>query len=150
MENFNKILKKRMAIIIGFNLLSGVFIILTGAFENMKAIGSENFADMIHGFQVGIFFALQIMMLVYITKYAKSLKNEDLLKKLYIEENDERKKLIQDKIGGVGFNFTLGVIATATVIAGFFHQIVFATLFGVLIFTVLVKGLLKIYYRKKF
>lgn len=116
----------------------------------MTAVGSENIGDFISGFQVGIFIGLQIAVLTYIAKYRKALKDELQLKKLYVEENDERTKLINDKIGGVGFNFTLGVIATATVISGFFHQIIFITLLVVLSFIVLEKGFLKLYYRNKF
>ena len=150
MENFRNVLKKRIALGIAFNVLAVTFIVLTGTNSNMIPNINKNTADMIHGFQVGIFAHLQIIMLVYIFKYKRALKNEDELKELYIEENDERKKLIKDKIGGVGFNFILGVIATATVISGFFHELVFITLLGVLFFIVLVKGVLKIYYRNKF
>lgn len=150
MESFKKVLQKRLALMVTFNVLSAGFILLTGALGNMAASGSESLTGMIQGFQIGIFVGLQIMVLVYISKYVKALKKEDVLRKLYVEENDERRRLIQDKIGGAGFNFVLGVIATATVISGFYHQIVFATLLGVLIFIVHVKAVLKIYYRNKF
>lgn len=150
MENFRKVLKKRLSLMVVFNALAAVFIALTAVYGNMTTASNENVADMIHGFQIGIFIGLELIMLVYITKYRKALKDEDKFKRVYIEENDERTKLIQDKIGGVGFNFALGAIATATVISGFFHQLVFLTLLGVLIFVVLVKGFLKLYYRNKF
>ncbi|MGB7605715.1 MAG: hypothetical protein WBL93_09585, partial [Lutisporaceae bacterium] len=100
--------------------------------------------------QVGIFIGIQIMMLITIAKYERALKDENKLEKLYIEEHDERRKLIQDKIGGIGFNFAIGAIATATVMSGFFHQLVFLTLLWVLILMVFVKGFLKIYYKNKF
>lgn len=150
MEKFRSALKKRLALMIGFDGFAIILIALTGFYGNMTAGGKENLTDFIEGFQVGIFFALQIMILVSLVSYAKALKSESSLKKLYIKEKDERRKLIQDKIGGVGFNFAFGAIATATVMAGFFHQIVFATLTGVLIFMALVKGFLKVYYRNKF
>ncbi len=150
MDKFKGVLKKRINLICGFNGLAVVFIALTFSYGNIVIGNSKNIASMIQGFQAGVFLGLQILFLLYITKYRKALKNDDLLKKLYIEENDERAKLIKDKIGGVGFNFSLGVIATATIISGFFHQMVFATLLGVLIFKVLVKGFLKVYYKRKF
>lgn len=150
MKRFKNVLKKRLTLMIVFNGLAVIFISLTAAYGNMTADGNENLTDMIHGFQVGIFIGLQLMMLIFIAKYGKALKNEDALKNLYIVENDERKKLIQDKIGGVGFNFIIGAAATATVMAGFFHQLVFVTLLGVLTFMALVKGVLKLYYRNKF
>lgn len=150
MDKFKGVLKKRLSLMMAFNGLAVVFIALTGAYGNKAAGGNENLADMIHGFQVGVFLGLEIMILIYIGKYTRALKNETELKKLYFAEKDERTKLIQDKIGGAGFNFTLASIATASVIAGFLSQTVFATLLGVLIFITLVKGSLKIYYRNKF
>ena len=150
MEKFKNVLKKRLVFAGVFNGLAVIFIALTGMYAHSTILGSEHITDLIRGFQVGLFIGIQLVMLTYVGKYTKALKSEDKLKKLYIEENDERTKLIEDKIGGVGFNFVLGAIATATVMAGFFHQIVFITLLGVLIFIVLVKGFLKIYYRNKF
>ncbi|MFD1178972.1 hypothetical protein ACFQ3W_22085 [Paenibacillus puldeungensis] len=79
-----------------------------------------------------------------------ALSSEDRLKKMYIEMNDERSKLIKDKIGGMGFNFSIAVVATATIVSGFFHQLVFVTLLAVLIFLVTVKAVLKLYYKKKY
>lgn len=151
MEEYKKLLKKKLALIAVLNGLAVVFIALSGTFQNMTAgIINENISAMMQGFQAGIFMLLQIVMLKYIIKYRKVLKNEDELKKLYIEEHDERKNLIKDKIGGAGFDFSLGAIATATIMAGFFHQMVCVTLLGVLIFMSLVKGFLKVYYRNKF
>lgn len=150
MEKFKGNLKKKLAFMMTFNGLVVIFVVLTAIYGNITTGRSQDIADMIHGFQVGIFIGIQIAMLTYITKYKKALKIENELKKLYIEENDERKKFIQDKIGVIGFTFTLGVIATATVISGFFNQIVFATLFGVLIFIIIVIAFLKFYYDNKF
>lgn len=110
------------------------FIALTGVYNNRQAVNNTEITDMIRGFQVGIFIGLQTIMILYIVKYRKALNNQDELRKIYIEENDERTKLIKDKIGGVGFNFSLGMIATATIISGFFNQVVFVTLCAALFF----------------
>ncbi|MDF2519800.1 MAG: rane protein [Clostridia bacterium] len=150
MEKFKSTLKNRLALIITFNGLTVIFILLTAIYSNMTAAGSEALTDMIRGFQTGIFIGLQFAMLTLIVKYAKALKNDEVLKNLYIQEKDERKKLIQDKIGGVGFNFTIGTAAAATVTAGFLNQLVFVTLLGVLVFMVFVKAFLKLYYKNKF
>ncbi|MBW9147800.1 hypothetical protein K2F40_02155 [Clostridium sp. CM028] len=150
MEEYRKVVKKKIGLMATFNVLAVAFITLIVNLENMTAIINEPITDFIHGFQLGIFIFLQFVMVMYITKYGKSLKNEDKLKKLYIVEHDERTTLIKNKIGGVGFNFSLGVIATAAIMAGFFNQMVFVTLLGVLIFMSLVKGFLKVYYRNKF
>lgn len=133
-----------------FTVFTATFIILTGAFMNITAGTNENISDMIPGFQLGAFVGLQLIMIVYIAKYRKALKTEEELKKMYIKEHDERTKLITDKIGGVGLNFSLVAITIATIMAGFFNQLVFFTLLAILIFMSLVKGTLKIYYRNKF
>jgi hypothetical protein len=149
MENFRIVLKRRLALMGVFNGLAIVFIVITALYGRV-AEGSENLAGMIRGFQFGIFLGLQLLILVLMGQYIRALRSEKAFKKLYIAENDERRKLIQDKIGGTGFNFILGVIATASVIAGFVNQTVFVTLLGVAIFIAVVKGCLKIYYRNKF
>lgn len=150
MENYKKIIKKRMHLAAGFNCLALIFISFTGYRQDVMAIVSGNISDMIRGFQTGVFIGLQLFMVIFITKYRKAIKSEDSLKKLYIEENDERKKLIRDKIGGTGLNFIIGSAAAAVVISGFFSETVFITLLAVLMFIAMVKGFLKLYYRNKF
>ena len=145
MEKFKMSLKKRLALMMMFNGVAVIFVLLTGIYGNMMVS-----SDMIHGFQVGVFVGMQIIMIKFITKYKRALSNENELRKIYIEENDERTKHIKDKIGGVGFKFSLGMIATATIIAGFFNEIVFITLCATLMFMALEKGFLKVYYRNKF
>ncbi len=147
---FKDTLKKRITYLNSFNCLALFFIVFTGYFGNMSAGGSKELASMIHGFQVGIFIGFEIIFVFYIGKYRRAIKSEALLNRLYIEENDERSRLIQDKIGGTGFNFVMAGVGTATIVAGFINQIVFFTLLAVLLFVVLVKGSLKIYYRKKY
>jgi len=82
--------------------------------------------------------------------YAKALTSEAALKKLYIQENDERRKLIQDKIGGLGFNCMLGILAVSTTAAAFFNITVSVTLAVVLAVTAFMKSGLKIYYNRKY
>ena len=150
MEEYRKVIKKKIGLMAAFNVLAAAFITLIVTSENMTARINEPISDFIHGFQLSIFIFLQFVMIMYITKYGKSLKNEDKLKKLYIKEHDERTTLIRNRIGGIGFNFSLGIIATAAIMAGFFNQMVFVTLLGVLIFMSLIKGFLKVYYKNKF
>ena len=150
MDNFRIALKRRLFLMGGFNIAALAFITLTLLYRTTLAPGSESLADMTRGFQVGIFVGFQVMLLLDIIKSFKALRNEQEIKKLYIAEHDERAKFIQDKIGGMGLNISLAVLAVAAIIAGFFHQLVFITLVGVIVFMSLVKGTLKLYYRNKF
>ncbi len=150
MEKFKNVLNKRIVVMNTFNLLAVSFIALSNIYRATIYTKNVDIADMIHGFQVGIFIGLEFMMVMFVFRYRKALRSETELKKLYIEEMDERRKLIKDKIGGTGLNICLGGIATATIISGFFNEIVFLSLMGALIFMALVKGILKVYYRNKF
>lgn len=150
MEKYKQQVKKRMVLLYLYNALSLIIIILTSIYSNVVPEGNQNISEMIRGFQFGTYLCLQLFLLKYIIKFQQALKTESALKDLYIEENDERTKFIKNKIGGFGFNFTLAVIAAATVTAGFFNQLIFCTLLGVLIFMALTKGVLKLYYRKKY
>lgn len=149
MEKYRQVTNKKLTLMTTFTAFAAIFIVLTGAFVNMASAINEDVSDMIPGFQVGVFIGFQLIMIIHIAKYRKALKTEDELKKLYIKEHDERTKLIKDKIGGVGFNFSLVAITTAAIIAGFFNQIIFFTLLSILIFMSLSKGFLKIYYKNK-
>jgi len=131
MEKFKNVLSKRIVVMNTFNLLAVSFIALSNIYRSTIYTKNVDIADMIF-------------------RYRKALRSETELKKLYIEEMDERRKLIKDKIGGTGLNICLGGIATATIISGFFNEVVFLSLMGALIFMASVKGILKVYYRNKF
>jgi hypothetical protein len=150
MEQYRETLKKRMGEMGGLNAVALLFIILTGRYEFVAAGSNENISDYIYGFQTGIFISVQIFVLLTIGKYRLALKDSQKLKELYIKENDERAKLIRDKIGGAGFILAISVIAVAAIISGFFNETVFFTLSATLCFLVLVMLTLKLYYRKKY
>lgn len=149
MEKYKEIIKKRLTYMGLFNLAAVLSIVLTAKCYPTADEGTL-IDGFVRGFQVGIFACLQVMFLIATTRYARGLRDEEKLRKLYIAEKDERRKFIQDKIGGIGFNFTLALIALATVIAGFFHLLVFLTLLAVIFLMTLVKGSLKVYYKNKF
>lgn len=148
-ETFKNTLKKRITFLNSFNCIALFFILFAGYFGNLSSGGPKELAGTIRSFQVGLFIGFELIFVFYIGKYRKAIKSEALLNRLYIEENDERNKLIQDKIGRTGFNFVMAGVGTATIVSGFINQTVFFTLLAVLLFVALVKGSLKIYYRKK-
>ncbi|MGF7047668.1 hypothetical protein J2T13_002173 [Paenibacillus sp. DS2015] len=150
MEQFRETLKKRTAEMGGINVIALLFIFVMGRYGLVVVGSSENISDYIHGFQIGIFLGVQIIMLLTIGKYRQAMKDSGKLKELYIKENDERAKLIRDKIGGAGFFLSMGIIAVAVITAGFFNETVFFTLSATLIFLGLVKLILKLYYTKKY
>lgn len=97
------------------------------------------------GFGVGI----EAVMIFFIVKCIIALKSEDKLKKLYIEEHDERQKHLNAMVGGAGINISILFLALAMLISNYFNQTVFLTLLAVIMFVILLKLTLKIYYNKK-
>lgn len=147
MEQFRKSLKKRLIFLVSLNCIMVLLIVLTGIFVDKTG---DNIDEFIRGFRTGIYIAVQLPILIFVIKYIQAFRNEQKIKKLYIEENDERTKFIRDKIGGLGFLFTVAIIAVATVIAGFLNYTVFFTLLAVTFFMVSVRASLKLYYRSKY
>ena len=107
-------------------------------------------SDFIKGFQTGAFCGLQLILIYSLVRNLASMRNEKALRKLYIEENDERTIMIMQKTGAMGITICITGLAFAAVIAGFYNQIAFFSLLGATVFTALVKGFFKIYYHHKF
>lgn len=148
MENFRRTIKHRIIWLISLNVLALVFIISVGLYSSQGSGG--HVSEFIRGFQAGIFMVLQAFLLLLTIRYFLALRNEGKLKALKIAETDERAKLIRDKIGGVGFNFSLAVMAAGAVAAGFLNEMIFFTLMAVTIFMSLVKAALKIHFNTKY
>lgn len=140
LEKYRKTLKSR--IILGglYCLLMMVPNVILNYF-----FGDDPFTNFIMGTMVGI----EAIIIATIVSYNFALKNEESLKKLYIKEYDERRKLIKLKTGSNAIPIILGGLLIAMMIFGYFSKVVFFTLFGVLIFVAVVILSLKIYYKSK-
>ncbi|MDF2923985.1 MAG: hypothetical protein K0R57_2899 [Paenibacillaceae bacterium] len=103
----------------------------------------------INGFHSGAFFGLELIVILFIVKFFRVRKNDAALKKLHIEENDERTGLIIQKAGSLGMVIVLVGLTVATIISGFFNTFIFFTLLGALLFILLVFYSLWIYFAKK-
>jgi|LSQX01.2.fsa_nt_gb uncharacterized membrane protein len=102
--------------------------------------------DFIKGFHAGAFVGVAFMLMFLVGKYFMCLRKEESLRKLYIEENDERTKMIMQKSGAIGMVICMIGLAIATIVAGFLDKTVFLSLLGALLFISLVRGFIKIYY----
>ena len=136
-------LKKRLMWAGVYNLFV-VLIIFVNRF-----IGNQySLSDMASGFTTGVFIGIELLVVIGIFKIQSALNDEAKLKMLYIKEHDERTLAINEKIGGLGINLIIAGLGLATVITIYIDQTVFFTILGVLQFTVLVKGSLKLYFHK--
>lgn len=101
-------------------------------------------------FDIGASAGIELVMVYYVAKYAGSITNEEKLRKLYIEETDERKEYISSKIGVNGLVIIMLSLLLGGIIAGYFNMTVFVTLIAAAIFCALMTLGLKIYYNKKY
>ena len=145
-SEFKKVLNKRIGMLLGFN---GILLLFLGATSLLGPKGGD-ISDFIRGFRFGIFIVMQAQIIIYAWRYLAGMKDEKKLKQMYIEENDERTKLIIQKVGRSGFIISIGVLGSATILSGLVNQSVFFTLLAVTVFMlVLNKGLI-FYFSKKY
>ncbi len=143
LTRFKAKLKKRLMWAGIYNL----FVVLI-IFVNRYVGNQYSISDMASGFTTGFFIGIQFLVIIGMFKIQSALKDEAKLKMLYIKEHDERTLAINEKIGGLGINLIIAGLGLATVITIYIDQTVFLTILGVLQFTVLVKGSLKLYFHK--
>lgn len=143
MEKFKVKIQKRVLILsLTAIFTAAVFILLLSGL----LMDTPSIPEFIKGFNMGVFCGLELILIFFTVKYFMSMKNEEALKKLYIEENDERRKVIMEKTGAVGMLLFTIISAIGTVIAGFFDLTVFYTLLGTTTLSVLIRGACKLYY----
>lgn len=103
----------------------------------------------LHGYQTGLSFALFVFPCINLISNFFLAKNEVKLIEKYINDHDERKLFIADKVGG-NFSFTFEIITMAlvSVIAPLYS---FDLLLGIVacIF-IIIRGCLYLYYNHKY
>lgn len=144
LENYHEVLKKRERLYksyISFALIFwgiGNFLLKDQARLNDSALGFIN----------GLTLGIEIICVFWVYKIRKALKDDKMLRELYIDEHDERKNFIKLKSGSnlIG-KIALGIFV-ASILASYFNMVVFYTLVITGIFLILVSLSLKIYWRK--
>lgn len=106
-------------------------------------------SDFAKGLSVGLLSAVEICSVFGLVKTFKLMHNEEYLKKMYIEENDERNKEIKKETACKSNLITTYGIGFAAVIAGFFDIKICIALTAVLSFNLFVLLIVNAYYRKK-
>lgn len=145
MDKFKQKIQARMVWISAVMIISAVVYFILPLYKDMLPV----IPDFIRGFHAGAFAGIEIIMVFFLVRYAISLRSEKELKKLYIEENDERTLMIMQKSGAAGMTLCIIGFAIATIAAGFFDKTVFFVLLGATLFTAMIKGFIKIYYHRK-
>ena len=148
MELYKKKLQTRFSFLILYNSILILFVAAFGFFHP-TAGSSESMADFMSGVNVGIYALIQLYLVFRLAKYVAVLNDDAKMKALFIYENDERRKMIQSRIGGLGINIIIASLTIATIASGFFNETIYLTLLCTLLFCALVKGILKFYFNKK-
>ncbi len=135
-------------------IISGLVVLTIGVILTVGFFSSDNGGGFTDGFfdgmQVGWLFGMAAVMAGMTVRYSRALHNDALLQKFYIQETDERNRMIRDKIGGLGMNLAIGMLALGALIAGSFDRTVFITLMCATLGVLLLRIGLKLYFYHKY
>lgn len=106
------------------------------------------FNDLSSGFLTGLILGMNLICLYLIFNTNKALKDERLLKEMYIREYDERENFIKLKSASYIISILALGIFIVSIFASYINIIVFYTLAFTGVFILLVGLVLKIYWRK--
>ncbi len=144
MEEFKRVIQKRNLILKGLALVCIILNIMFYVipFEKTYEVGIS--------FQLGLFEGLLFLGLLGIYKYSKALKDEQMLKKLYIQEHDERKMMIKQKVGQSSLITIVLLLVMITCVSAYMDMVVTKTLICVIYGILFITLIFKIYYSKKY
>ena len=116
---------------------------------NVLTINSNNehYIDFVHGYQTGLSFALFVFPCINLISNFFLAKNEVKLIEKYINDHDERKLFIADKVGG-NFSFTFEIITMAlvSVIAPLYSFDLLLGIVACIFIIIIIRGCLYLYY----
>lgn len=145
MEQYRLTLKKRRVFMSVAVLLIAFF--LTAETLGWLPIGKVTYYDgFLTGFLGGALTGIELVFVFLIARYTKAIRDDEVLKKMYISETDERKAYIRTKSGGWVMYFSALALIIAGIVAGYYSMTVFFTLLAAGMFEMLVIAGLKIYY----
>lgn len=112
--------------------------------------GDSHWHSTWYGYVSGASFGLFALMLFYLIRNLRALKDEKKLKKLYVKEHDERTVQIWTLARNTAMQMMLWIGLAATVIAGYFSITVSITILACTFVSSVLGLLLMAYYSKKF
>ena len=144
MEQYRKKLRTRI-VLFSFVLLLLVCVLLYNQFGASSAM-KDNLS---FSFQCGFSAAGSLVLAFMLMKYRRALSDEQRLKVLYNQENDERMKTIRAKAGVPMVMILSLLLVLAGMVIGYFNETVFFVLICVAIFQLFASAAVKLYYMKK-
>lgn len=144
LENYQLVLRKRLR---QYQAYIG-FALIFWAIGNIILKDYSSISDSTLGFINGLTLGIEIVSVFWVFRIRKALRDDNLLKELYIKEFDERENLVKLKSGSILISKIAITTFLVSIIASFFNIVVFYTLVITGIFLILVSSLLKVYWRK--
>lgn len=120
---------------------------------NVLTINSNNehYIDFVHGYQTGLSFALFVFPCINLISNFFLAKNEVKLIEKYINDHDERKLFIADKVGGhFSFTFEIITMALVSVIAPLYSFDLLLGIVACIFIIIIIRGCLYLYYNHKY
>ncbi len=145
LENYHEVLNKRERLYKSYISFALIFWGIGNFLLKDKARLNDSALGFINGLTLGI----EIICVFWVFRIRKALKDDKILRRLYIDEHDERKKFIKLKSGSnlIG-KIALGIFMIS-ILASYFDMVVFYTLVITGIFLIILSLLLKLYWIKK-
>lgn len=121
-----------------------------GLIHMMPATDDSRWASMWNGFIFGAACGILGLMIVGLVKNIRALKDEKKLKKLYIQENDERQIQIWTSARASAMQAFLILGLVAVIVAGYFHMTVNITILACVVAQSLLGIGFKLFYTTKY
>lgn len=141
LEKYRREIKNRVSVYQALIAVALVFVII----GNVLLKDRGQMVETVRGFATGLFIGIELVCVFQLGKLWKMLKDEEVLKEVYIREHDEREALIQMKSGLHVIPVLSFIILICAILVGFFNDTVFYTLVVVGIGQILIAFALKIY-----
>ena len=155
MENYREKLKINLvvysisAVILAAFALLG-FVSEFGFIRLAPTSGDSHWHSMWRGFLSGATTALLFFMIFGLVQCIRGLRSEKVLKKLYVEQHDERSIQIWTSARAAAYQVSLILGIVAVVVAGYFNMLVSITILVCRLWCSALGLIFKIYYNKKF
>lgn len=137
------------AIILGVFSLLGI-ISEAGIVSLTPVVDNSHWQSMWRGIICGASFGLMLLMVAFLVRYIRALKDDKMMKKLYVEEHDERQIQIWTAARATAMQVFLIAGLVAGIVAGYFNMTVSITILACVFIHSLIGGICKLYFNTKF
>lgn len=101
------------------------------------------------GFQVGALTSSGLLLAIILVRLVLGLRNPEKLRAMYVQDTDERNRMIKEKTGGTTFTVFNFLLLFAAVPLGYYNILIFYTLIAVALIFALFRGVVAFYYQSK-